>query len=191
MWIAWLYKGLKMSRLQISEYQEIKCQEKTFDHVCVVNSSLNVLVSKMIKSNGFDFECIEKSQSVAPLANCIESHVQRKNRNKQQKLVDNTCSYLRERLHEKHMLDDVACEMGTNRSKLAASFKCVIGKGVFEWLRERRMIKAKALLLMTELSIQQVAFEVGFDNCANFSTAFKKQYGISPRQQRTVNVLAK
>ena len=74
--------------------------------------------------------------------------------------------------------------MGSNRSKLATTFKRVLGVGVFEWLRKQRMLKAKALLIYSDLSIQEIGFEVGHENSANFSSAYKKQYNLSPRQQR-------
>jgi len=99
-------------------------------------------------------------------------------------LVHETCQYLQKRIDQKLNLDDVAISMGANRSKLASLFKIVLGVGVFEWLREQRMLKAKSLLECSELSIQEIGFEVGFENCANFSTAYKKHFQISPRQQR-------
>ena len=56
-------------------------------------------------------------------------------------LVKRTCHYLQVNISNKHMLDDIAKNMGTNRSKLASSFKDVIGLGVFEFLRKIRMEK--------------------------------------------------
>ena len=103
---------------------------------------------------------------------------------KDKQLVDQTCHYLQRHMDQKLNLDDVAIYMGANRSKLAATFKTVLGIGVFEWLREQRLLKAQSLLLSSELNIQAVGFEVGYENSANFSTAYKKQFNISPRQQR-------
>ncbi len=186
-----------MSRFQFIYNQEDTIKKRNFDHMHMANkvyelctSSDSTTLLNILGREGLEFE-----NTLCGLPNSVslvkvESHEERRTRNKQARLVDETCIYLKSRLHEKHQLDDIAYSMGTNRSKLAASFKAVTGMGVFEWLRERRMVKAKALLLATELSIQQVAFEVGFENCANFSTAFKKQYLISPRQQRSINVLA-
>lgn len=170
-----------MRRFQIKEN---KYHDKNFDDINVTNNTFELLFSSLNKfSHGISSHSIQKEN-----LECVESQAERKERNRKAKLVTNTCLYLKKRLHEKHMLDDIACSMGTNRTKLAASFKEIIGQSVFEWLRERRMVKAKAMLLATDLSIQQVAFEVGFDNCANFSTAFKKHYGMSPRQQRSINM---
>jgi AraC-like DNA-binding protein len=185
-----------MRRFQIKENQENKHHVNNVDDSHMVGDFIDLCFSS--PSNSF-FERFNREGSLindidnVPIKktkyHCIESHKNRQIRNKEKKIVDETCKYLKKRLNEKHKLDDVAYAMGTNRSKLASSFKSIKGKGVFEWLRERRMIKAKALLLVTDLSIQQVSFEVGFDNCANFSTAYKKHYDISPRQQRKINTL--
>lgn len=184
-----------MSQLQINNIQKERLQKRSFDQMHMVSeifpvgeaTSSNVLMHALV-NNGRNLKGSELIVSEQTGLLDVESQNERLVRKKQKKLVDQTCDYLKKRIHEKHLLDEVACSMGTNRSKLAASFKSVLGKGVFEWLRERRMAKAKALLLTSELSIQQIAFEVGFDNCANFSTAFKKQYSISPREQRSTGV---
>ena len=98
-------------------------------------------------------------------------------------LVLKTCHYLHQHIEQKLVLDQVASAMGTNRSKLAAEFKYSLGKGVFEWLREQRLMKAKHLLSHTKMSIQQVSLSVGYENSGNFSTAYKKQFSLSPKQQ--------
>jgi AraC-like DNA-binding protein len=101
-------------------------------------------------------------------------------------LVKKTCRYLQRNMSHKHMLDNISKNMGTNRSKLAASFKNTLGIGVFEFLRKIRMEKAKFLLVTADSPIQQVAFDVGYENSANFSTTYKKHYGLSPREQRNL-----
>ncbi len=184
-----------MDQFQLKEYQECMYQKNKFDNAIVTNNIFSIRFvppsNRMISEvcgEGLNFEGEVNKHKIKIEDASVESQAQRQVRNKQQKLVEETCCYLKNRLHEKNTLDGIANFMGTNRSKLAASFKKVTGKGVFEWLRERRMIKAKTLLLATDLSVQQIAFEVGFDNCANFSTAFKKYYEMSPRKQRSINL---
>ncbi|MCL1126089.1 AraC family transcriptional regulator [Shewanella surugensis] len=101
-------------------------------------------------------------------------------------LVKKTCQYLIDNIDMKFCLDGVAREMGTNRSKLSASFKLVLNNSVFEWLRKERMMLAKYYLISTRMSIQQVSLEVGYNNAANFSTLYKKCFNLSPREQRSI-----
>lgn len=100
------------------------------------------------------------------------------------KLIRKTCEYLQKNLNETMVLDDIALRMGTNRSKLSTIFKQEVGETVFHWIRKQRMNKAKSLLQYTDLSIQQVGFEVGYLNSANFSTSYRKFFGLSPREER-------
>ncbi|WP_299494662.1 AraC family transcriptional regulator [uncultured Shewanella sp.] len=104
----------------------------------------------------------------------------------EKKLVKRTCQYLIDNIDKKFCLDGVARAMGTNRSKLSASFRLILNKSVFEWLRKERMLLAKYYLVSTRMSIQQVSLEVGYTNAANFSTLYKKSFNLSPREQRTI-----
>lgn len=62
-------------------------------------------------------------------------------------LVKKACDYMQAHISEKLFLDDIALSVGTNRNKLAVSFKNTLGIGVFEWLKEQRMSQAKLLLI--------------------------------------------
>lgn len=103
---------------------------------------------------------------------------------KEQALVKATCRYLLSHFTLDHTLDNLAHIMATNRNTLASSFKSVLGIGVFAWLREQRMKKAKTLLNTTNLSIQQICYEVGYNDPANFSTAFKICFKLAPQKYR-------
>ena len=99
-------------------------------------------------------------------------------------LVTATCAFLQKDLAVHRDLDGLARRMGTNRNALARAFKHVLGKGAYAWLREQRMIAAARLLEATDLSIQEISFDVGYEEPGNFSTAFKHLYGVSPRSYR-------
>jgi len=128
--------------------------------------------------------CMFKPDSANFFTTSNQSHGSSKVKQQDKLLVHETCQFLQKRLDRKLSLDDIAISMGTNRSKLAFLYKAVIGVSVFEWLREQRLLKAKELLLQTDLSIQEIGFEVGFENSANFSTAYKKYFNVNPRHQR-------
>ena len=51
-----------------------------------------------------------------------------------------------------------------------------------------RMIKAAELLKLTSLSIADIGSAVGYENQLHFSRAFKKKYGVPPREWRNRNV---
>lgn len=74
--------------------------------------------------------------------------------------------------------------VGVNESKLMHLFKHLFGQTIFDYTQALRMEKAKKLLETTELSITEVAFEVGYEYSSNFTTAFRRHFGITPSVAR-------
>lgn len=74
--------------------------------------------------------------------------------------------------------------VGTNRNKLNQGFKTIYGDTVFNVLRNARLSKAWSLLKQTDLSLSEIALSVGYTNQANFTTAFRKQFGKTPKTVR-------
>ena len=54
------------------------------------------------------------------------------------------------------------------------------GKNTKEHIDYYLLERAKHLLLSTELNINEIAFDLGFEYAKSFSNLFKKQIGISP-----------
>lgn len=94
------------------------------------------------------------------------------------------------RLHLLNNLADVpdlvqlATRVGTQARRLNEAFKNCVGITVFEYLREERMKEACTLLADTRLEVQAIGLELGFTSGANFATAFKERFGVSPTQFR-------
>lgn len=79
---------------------------------------------------------------------------------------------------------ELAKTVGTNEAKLMHSFKQLFGQTVFDFAQRLRMEKAKELLEGTDHSITEIAFQVGYEYSSNFTTAFKRFYGVTPRTAR-------
>jgi AraC-like DNA-binding protein/DNA-binding winged helix-turn-helix (wHTH) protein len=103
---------------------------------------------------------------------------------KAQALAENTAAYLQTKLGEDIKLCELIVKMGTNRNKLNDAFKTSYGLTVFAWLLKKRMSLAQKLLKTTTLSILQVGDQVGYPDSNNFSTAFKREYQLSPKHYR-------
>lgn len=97
--------------------------------------------------------------------------------------------------HEaKHVIDtqpeefdsiiSLATQLGTNETALQREFKAEIGQTIFQYVLQRRMQAARILIRDRHLAISQVAYQVGYNNPANFSTAYKRYFGRSPVQDR-------
>lgn len=83
-----------------------------------------------------------------------------------------------------HTLKDLAQMAAMSPSGLRAKFRSMYGVPVFDYLRKCRLRLAK-LYLEQGFSVEQTANKVGYIHATNFSTAFRREFGVSPRQ-RTV-----
>ena len=63
-------------------------------------------------------------------------------------------------------------------------FKQSKGIAPHQYIMQRRIQKAKHLLKSSQLSILQISIETGYTSASNFSHAFKKIVGVTPRQYR-------
>lgn len=71
-------------------------------------------------------------------------------------------------------------EVGISRSQLHRKMKELTGISTNEFIRNLRMEEASRLLRQGDVNITQVAYAVGFNSQAHFSTVFKKYFGMSP-----------
>jgi len=87
--------------------------------------------------------------------------------------------YIEEHLSVPLEIYDIYSHLGISRTKLYEIFRKETGIGVSEYIRKRRMHKAKKLLKNTKKPVWEVAQEVGFEDYTYFSRVFKKLYGKS------------
>ncbi len=75
-------------------------------------------------------------------------------------------------------------DLAISRVHLFRKIKALTGMPPSQYVRKYRLQKAKNLLLTTELTISEIAYEVGFRDPAYFSRTFKEVYSISPNETR-------
>jgi len=73
-------------------------------------------------------------------------------------------------------------------SHLSNLFTALEGKSINTFQQNIKIERIKELLEYDELSIGQIADELGFGNAAYLSTAFKKHTGITPSQYRRLHL---
>ncbi|TLX53422.1 AraC family transcriptional regulator [Stutzerimonas nosocomialis] len=81
-------------------------------------------------------------------------------------------------------LDRIAREVGSNANTLQRQFRALKGMTLFEYQRRRKLLQAREALEREGASVAEAAWRAGYTSAANFATAFKRQFGISPRQVR-------
>ncbi|MEO0457107.1 MAG: AraC family transcriptional regulator [Cyanobacteria bacterium P01_A01_bin.114] len=84
-------------------------------------------------------------------------------------------------------LTALARQVGMNDFKLKRGFRQVFGTTVFGCLYQYRMEQARQLLETQNLRVVQVAQTVGYANPSQFSAAFKRRFGHSPKDYKRLN----
>ncbi|OON69222.1 helix-turn-helix transcriptional regulator [Hymenobacter sp. CRA2] len=92
--------------------------------------------------------------------------------------------YLIQHLHLPPTLPELARIAGLNEFKLKKGFKELFGQTVFGYLADYRLLEAQAQLIGGQKTASELAFELGYSSLQHFSTAFKKKFGVSPRELR-------
>jgi AraC-like DNA-binding protein len=90
----------------------------------------------------------------------------------------------RERLRQGEGVNQVAAALGVSYLSLNRVFKKLTGIAPKAYAEQLRMARAEALLAGDQLTVKEIAAELGFYSANHFSAAFKKNYGISPRGWR-------
>ena len=87
-------------------------------------------------------------------------------------------------MHNPPTLSELAHAVGTNHCRLNTGFRELFGATVFAYLRQRRLIEARRLIVEEGLNITEAAFHVGYNSLSSFSKAFSEHFGLSPIRLR-------
>jgi AraC-like DNA-binding protein len=78
-------------------------------------------------------------------------------------------------------LESLAHEVFMSTSKLKNLFKQVYGFTLYDYYNKNRLLRAKEMLITGQCSIKQAGSEIGFSNLSHFAKAFRKEFGLLPR----------
>lgn len=88
------------------------------------------------------------------------------------------------KLDQRLILQEVASELNISRSLLHKLFIKYAATSPQQYRIAKKMARAEYCLLHTELSIKEIAFQLGYSNQNYFSNDFKRHYLLSPRLYR-------
>ncbi len=86
--------------------------------------------------------------------------------------------------HPNLSIEAIASELNTSVNTLQRLFQAVHGTTLFNYMKGLRLEKARIALADEGLTVGQAAHIAGYTSSANFATAFKKQFGFTPRDAR-------
>lgn len=93
-------------------------------------------------------------------------------------------SMVRDRLRDRPTLADFARDLGVSPRHLSRICRAATGQSAQDHADTMVMREACRLLVYTRMSVQQVAWHLGFDDPSYFTRAFRRRTGLSPRGYR-------
>lgn len=98
--------------------------------------------------------------------------------------VRKAVEFIEENLDQDIKAMDVAQEVAFSQYHFHRIFIALAGRSVTGYIRRRRLTEAAYELIETGKKIIDIAFDYQFETPESFARAFKKMYGLTPRQYR-------
>ncbi len=93
--------------------------------------------------------------------------------------------YVQQNLSDPELsVESIAQEMCMSRTQFYRKIKALTGCTPVDLLRKARLSYGKQLLLTTNNSISEIAYNAGFSSPAYFTKCFKDEYGVAPGEMR-------
>jgi AraC-like DNA-binding protein len=95
--------------------------------------------------------------------------------------VASILEYINKNLQENLAIEGISEKFYINKYYLMHKFKENTGYTIHSYILQKRLIKA-GTLIKSGMSVMEVSESCGFGDYSSFIRAFKKVYGIAPRQ---------
>ena len=123
-------------------------------------------------------------QWLEKLKNGLCSAFREYNNTQKNYLVENSKHYIREHIHERIVLLEIADTFGVSANYLRQLVKKYEGIGISEYVTQQKIQLSKELLKEGKMKIYEIADLLGFESAFYFSKVFKKVTGLSPKDYR-------
>ena len=137
------------------------------------SQALHSIIEKILSINCPDFdsnhEAINKNSEF--LENQIET-------------IKKVHSYLTQNLSKRITIEELSKMFAMNPTTLKTVFKDVYGNSIAAHIKNHRMEKAAELLVCTQLPVNQIALEVGYESQSKFGVVFKEYFKQSPMEYK-------
>lgn len=97
----------------------------------------------------------------------------------------NITSMVEDNINNAISVEQLAHLSGRSLSSFRRDFMAIYNMPPSQWIRLKRIEKAKELLLNTTMTVTDICYTLGFENIAHFSRLFKSHCGLSPSYYKT------
>lgn len=163
----------------VSEQDKIKGLELGIDVFLTKPFNLEVLkaqIANLLKKQEVKKETEKREE---PIVAKVEHSSQ------DEKLLNKVITIMDQHLSESTFgVEQLSKEIGISTVYLNKKISAMTGKTTSEYVRSLRIKKGAALLSKTQMSIAEIAYEVGYTEPKYFSKYFKEEYGMLPSEYR-------
>lgn len=103
---------------------------------------------------------------------------------KDKRLLFEAKEFLDLNFHNPPTIIELSKQIGINEYKLKKGFKELFGTTIFGYIHHARMELARRLLLDSQKTAKEIAYDIGYSSPQHFSNAFKKHFGFTPNSVR-------
>lgn len=98
------------------------------------------------------------------------------------KRIDESIRYIKKDRTKKIGISELADNVYLSKTRFIHLFKDEVGTSTMKYITWNKLILSFSMLLKSEKTITEVAYEYGFSDSAHFSRIFKRHFGVSPKK---------
>lgn len=168
---------------QMKQNEDFESVKKYISHLFVDVEELKNFYDSLVL---FDRN---KIQSIVSLATMLSKHILLENMIKPRinKNVEDAVNFINMHLEQDLNINYISRMTNVSKSVLYKNFHSIFNCTVSEYINAKRVEKSVHMLLNTDLSMEEIARNVGFSTGSYYSKTFKKIKGISPLKFRKNN----
>ena len=103
------------------------------------------------------------------------------------KMIDECTSYIKDHISREITAEELASLCGYSLYHLSSVFRACFGCSIGRYIQEEKLREA-ARKLQQGRKITDVAYDTGFDTGSGFTRAFRRQFGVPPREYLSLPV---
>ena len=134
---------------------------------------LHSIIEKLMSINCPDFD--NRHEEINNNSDYLENQIE---------TIKRVHDYLTENLSKRITIEELSKKFAMNPTTLKTVFKDVYGNSLAAHIKEHRMEKAAELLVNTQMPVNQIAQEVGYESQSKFGTVFKEFFKLSPMEYK-------
>jgi AraC-like DNA-binding protein len=160
-----------------------------------LDHQLNLITSNIISLNSHDsvYVALAKAKASELISNALDRLLTNPRdeedppirlRSKDREAIRLARDILIANLSDPPTIRELCLAVGVNRNKLHYGFKEEFGVPPLHYLEDYRLEQAYISLRDTDSFIYRISSDVGYTSQSSFSTAFKRKYGLTPKEAR-------